>query len=129
MSIFSAAVILLLNCWSNPTAKSESNDVKRIVQCVNTLQTFEQQWPFAGRFWYVMTALVTCNLTVGAASDAISHLVSGVYPKQRQPAPWAELMGMPFPSSNWVSSSDDAYAQNFWVITEDVFHDTLPLDH
>ncbi|PBK73110.1 hypothetical protein ARMSODRAFT_1015915 [Armillaria solidipes] len=119
MSIFSAAVILLLNCWSNPTAKSESNDVKRIVQCVNTLQTFERQWPFAGRF-----------------CDAISHLVSGVYPKQRQPAPslfhasqWAELMGMPFPSSNWVSSSDDAYAQNFWVITEDVFHDTLPLDH
>ncbi|KAK0242248.1 fungal-specific transcription factor domain-containing protein, partial [Armillaria nabsnona] len=51
MSIFSAAVILLLNCWSNPTAKSESKDVKRIVQCVNTLRAFEQQWPFAGRFW------------------------------------------------------------------------------
>ncbi|KAK0231290.1 fungal-specific transcription factor domain-containing protein [Armillaria fumosa] len=128
MSIFSAAVILLLNCWSNPTARSESKDVKRVVQCINTLQTFERQWPFAGRF-----------------CDVISHLVSDVYPKQRQSgsvrenidissqslfhaSQWAELMGMPFPSSDWASSSDDAYAQNFWVITDNVFRDTLPCD-
>ncbi len=84
---------------------------------------------------------------VGAVSDAISHLVSGVYPQQRQPVPvrenidisppsqplfhasqWAELMGMPFPSSNWASSSDDVFAQNFWAITDDVFRDTLPYD-
>ncbi|KAK0467828.1 fungal-specific transcription factor domain-containing protein [Desarmillaria tabescens] len=124
MSIFSAAIILLLNSWSNPTAKSESKDVKHITQCVNTLQTFERQWPFAGRF-----------------CDAISHLTSGVYPL-RQPVPvrestdispqpvfyssqWTELMDMPFPSSSWPSSSDDAYAQNFWAIAEDVFRDTL----
>ncbi|KAK0490519.1 fungal-specific transcription factor domain-containing protein [Armillaria novae-zelandiae] len=128
MSIFSAAVILLLNCWSNPTARSESKDVKRIVQCVNALQTFERQWPIAGRL-----------------CDAISHLVSGVYPKQRQSgsvrenidissqslfhaSQWAELMGMPFPSSNWASSSDDAYAQNFWAITDDVTRGALPCD-
>ncbi|KAK0191438.1 fungal-specific transcription factor domain-containing protein [Armillaria mellea] len=126
MSIFSAAVILLLNCWSNPTARSESKDINRIIECVNTLQAFERQWPFAGQF-----------------CDAISHLVSGVYPKQRQSASvcesidissqplfhasqWAELMGMPFPSSNFTSSSNDANAQNSWVVTDDAFRDTLP---
>lgn len=128
MSIFSAAVILLLNCWSNPLARSESKDMECIVQCVNTLQAFERQWPFAGQF-----------------CDVINHLVRDVYPKQRQSgsarenidissqslfhaSQWAELMGMPFPSSNWASSSDDAYAQNFWVTTDDVFRDTLPCD-
>ncbi|KAK0206049.1 fungal-specific transcription factor domain-containing protein [Desarmillaria ectypa] len=125
MSIFSAAIILLFNCWSNPTARSASKDVERIAQCVNTLQTLERQWPFAGRF-----------------CDFISYLISGVYPKQRQHVPvrenidippqplfhasqWAELMNMPFLSSSWTSSPDDAYAQNFWTITEDTFRDTL----
>ncbi|KAG7446059.1 uncharacterized protein BT62DRAFT_1006241 [Guyanagaster necrorhizus] len=122
MSIFSAAIILLFNCWSNPAARSESEDVKHIVQCVNTLQTFERQWLCASQF-----------------CDFISHLVSGVYPNQQRPVPvhetigvsprplfhvsqWAELMGMPFPSSSWASSSDDAYTQNFWTVAEDAFY-------
>ncbi|KAK0447587.1 hypothetical protein EV421DRAFT_149015 [Armillaria borealis] len=62
MSIFSAAIVLLLNIWSRRRSGisfDEKKELSDVHKCMKTLQIFEKQWPFAGRLWCVFTLMKT----------------------------------------------------------------------
>ncbi|KDR67576.1 hypothetical protein GALMADRAFT_258255 [Galerina marginata CBS 339.88] len=59
-TVFTAAVILLLNIWSGkrsgyaPNPKREMEDVQR---CMDILKACEPRWSAAGRYWDILTEL------------------------------------------------------------------------
>ncbi|PBK73560.1 hypothetical protein ARMSODRAFT_638994 [Armillaria solidipes] len=62
MSIFSAAIVLLLNIWSGRRSGisfDEKKELSDVHKCMKTLQIFEKQWPFAGRLWDILYELAS----------------------------------------------------------------------
>ncbi|KAK0213166.1 fungal-specific transcription factor domain-containing protein [Desarmillaria ectypa] len=62
MSIFSAAIVLLLNIWSGRRSGilfDEKKELSDIHKCMKTLQIFEKQLPFAGRLWDILYELAS----------------------------------------------------------------------
>ncbi|KAK0455542.1 fungal-specific transcription factor domain-containing protein [Desarmillaria tabescens] len=64
MSIFSAAIVLLLNIWSGRRSLAgisfdEKKELSDVQKCMKTLQIFEKQLPFAGRLWDILYELAS----------------------------------------------------------------------
>ncbi|KAF5385983.1 hypothetical protein D9615_002627 [Tricholomella constricta] len=87
VTIFTAAVVLLLNIWSGkrsgfaPYPKREIDDVQR---CLNLLKTCERRWCSAGRYWDILMDLASAGDL--SFSDGSASVDSGTGTKRpREP--------------------------------------------
>lgn len=96
MSIFSAAIVLLLNIWSGRRSGisfDENKDLIDVHKCMKTLHELEKQWPFAGRLWDILHEL--------AFVGELPLLRQGISPSNKRQRDSDNPMSMASPPTNY----------------------------
>lgn len=131
MSIFSAAIVLLLNIWSGRRSGisfDEKKELSDVHKCMKTLQIFEKQWPFAGRLWDILYELASVGelpLPHPGVSpsnkrehDSDSSLSVGSPPTDYSDIDATNSGSRPIKSNRRVSAT---YQQDFNMTSDDVY--------